>query len=65
LRKTIYYDFNIFRFREKLSECHGIDLSHETLKTDIDKRGLTYSKDKKKGRSKKEDAPFMTTCPDG
>ncbi len=32
LRKSIYFDFNILHFRDKLSENHNVNLSYETMR---------------------------------
>jgi hypothetical protein len=48
LRKALYYDFNILHFKDKLSECHGINLSHEALRQILIKHNLHTPKAKRK-----------------
>jgi len=48
LRKTLYYDFNILHCTDKLSECHGINLSHETLRQILITENLHTPKTKRK-----------------
>lgn len=48
LREDLYGDFNILHFKDKLSECHGINLSHETLRQILIKEGLHSPKTKRK-----------------
>lgn len=48
LRKALYYDFNILHFKDKLSECHGINLSYEALRQILIKHNLHTPKAKRK-----------------
>ncbi len=48
LRRSIYWDFNILHFKEKLKEDHGIDLSYESVRKILLEGGLYEPRRKKK-----------------
>jgi len=48
LRKSLYYDFNITHFKEKLQENHNIKLSYESLRQILISNGLHQPTAKKK-----------------
>jgi transposase len=48
LRKSLYYDFNITHFKEKLQKNHNITLSYESLRQILISNGLHHPKAKKK-----------------
>lgn len=57
LRRTLYPDFNILHFREKLKEHHGITLSSETLRKLLIKRELHLPKTKKRTHRRRRRMP--------
>ncbi|GAB6182826.1 ISNCY family transposase [Thermodesulfovibrio hydrogeniphilus] len=48
LRKSLYWDFNILHFKDKLKECHGINLSYESIRRVLLKEGLHEAKRKRR-----------------
>ncbi|MEN2995328.1 MAG: helix-turn-helix domain-containing protein [Thermodesulfovibrio sp.] len=48
LRESLYWDFNILHFRDKLKENHGIFLSYESIRRILTEGGLHEPKKKRK-----------------
>ncbi|MEZ0343214.1 MAG: ISNCY family transposase [Caldimicrobium sp.] len=57
LKTTLYYDFNISHFKDKLASLHNISLSYETLRQILIKNGLHQPKKKRKFYKRRKRMP--------
>lgn len=65
LRISLYLDFNILHFKDKLSELHDISLSHESLRKLLIDAGLHEPRKKKRIYRRRRRMPNAGDPPDG